>query len=937
MSHIINYQSAIHDLYIFDKQPILNIECYFGSQWAFPVAYNNQLWITDEKWGFPQIDFTGLRPRHRGFPWYESQEALAAFPDNSYNCDNDGNCVEQFDNDCTEEPDPGPPYINGVYYNQQTGVTLFGGAMFTYGPNGCAYYDFALSRLIRPRPSFDTIEDLENTYAEGVGNNYNFWNTGEFSMALITPCHLLCGGHFTLGNNQDPILIKFIGKSGKTYEKIAEMNLWLQLTEFEDDPRYQRHHPAYKALEVEMDEDFGCIVFADAGDFNPFNLPGVPDVGNCPWSDSFLYKLTEPFTPEELNDIKVYKLYNHYKPPNSINASNDLLRRDTFYVVNPQGIVTVGRSGTNGSSYPFLSGGLLSWLAPDGNLLSDVPLQGETIISGPDQGTEILNNYVWSGDSNTIFLRYSYSRNETCIGGMFSEPKLFNIDFDDPNSDRTKGALALKEYLRRDSISDSWPNGFNIEWISDWIPQGSTETKTCYAQCNSNNQCNSNTFVADQPCPSNFPNEECNCAEPPPPPTFKTCYGGCFEGNCTQTEDVEENLPCPAGFNIPCDCPPPPPTFKTCYGGCFEGNCTQTEDVEESEPCPAGLSEDCICPPPNKICYSEQCYRGDCAESQTVYDTQNCPDGFNESCSCEPEPPPEETEQDDVQFPDRTTASTFKYPLSQSPYLSRQDSNRFFENSNLIAFNSGKMLQASELNELQEKFYKKESSFIFYCKTWLSKENLLRENTDILGFSKTNLDVSFGLNYPVNKIIPTNKSSINITKNGIRYALSISPDTYMCNSSFISLKVTNQDPIQYSVISRSEEINFLSLYSNVEISNFSIPDNLPNTRIYAFVANIDLNNILDCINYEELKDNSGGSLENAPCGADRNSLLFQILTNRIWEQQDVESTEIIPSFIPVNNKSTFSEVPHLLAYAKRVDNLIKFYYANGIEITSFPV
>ena len=35
--------------------------------------------------------------------------------------------------------------------------------------------------------------------------------------------------------------------------------------------------------------------------------------------------------------------------------------------------------------------------------------------------------------------------------------------------------------------------------------------------------------------------------------------------------------------------------------------------------------------------------------------------------------------------------------------------NNIFENSNIVAFNEQKMLQAAELNELQEKFYKNQS------------------------------------------------------------------------------------------------------------------------------------------------------------------------------------------------------------------------------------
>jgi hypothetical protein len=52
------------------------------------------------------------------------------------------------------------------------------------------------------------------------------------------------------------------------------------------------------------------------------------------------------------------------------------------------------------------------------------------------------------------------------------------------------------------------------------------------------------------------------------------------------------------------------------------------------------------------------------------------------------------------------------------------------------------MLQAAELNELQEKFYKNQSLLVKYYNNWLTKQNIESKVTDLIGFSdKINLEI----------------------------------------------------------------------------------------------------------------------------------------------------------------------------------------------------
>lgn len=293
-----------------------------------------------------------------------------------------------------------------------------------------------------------------------------------------------------------------------------------------------------------------------------------------------------------------------------------------------------------------------------------------------------------------------------------------------------------------------------------------------------------------------------------------------------------------------------------------------------------------------------------------------------------------------------------KFPLKEYPYLSRESKNSFYENSNFIAFEQRKMLQASELNELQEKFYRKQKLLIEYSRNWLSKKYLSSTNNDILGISSKNNYVKL-LNSPdikVSTIIPFNEDSVEIIYLGVnRYSMVLKPNWYMLHSNY---RQGDQDQITLrSYLTNStycRNIDFIKI--NEELT---IPLNIPNVvRIPAVgdaasltydtlgVVNIDIFNLIDCLKYSDLKDNSGGSSTNAPCGAKRNLLLTNDSYSLINEREALSLLSFYEfyfsepsSLSPLNSVvSPRQGAPHMAFYCvlrEGTDNLIDVFLPNG--------
>jgi len=286
---------------------------------------------------------------------------------------------------------------------------------------------------------------------------------------------------------------------------------------------------------------------------------------------------------------------------------------------------------------------------------------------------------------------------------------------------------------------------------------------------------------------------------------------------------------------------------------------------------------------------------------------------------------------DELNFPNISETS-LNYPLKNSPYFSRQSKNTFFQNANLVAFDAQKMLQASELNELQEKFYKNQKNLIEFTNKWLSGINIFEKSTDILGFSiKVNENIQTEQSWTCSKIIPTDKISIKINSVPSGISVKIKPDSYMVNSIYEEADF-NTNPVT-TTSNKNQSIQFLQITE--EVSTGINTNSLEEGQTILVIMNVDLSNLINCTQYQELKDNSGGSSDNSPCGARRNLLALTDITT--YKLEDILNDD---GELPITNREKYPfntwaipySVPHLLMFIKKENGQINFYYANGIKI-----
>jgi hypothetical protein len=287
--------------------------------------------------------------------------------------------------------------------------------------------------------------------------------------------------------------------------------------------------------------------------------------------------------------------------------------------------------------------------------------------------------------------------------------------------------------------------------------------------------------------------------------------------------------------------------------------------------------------------------------------------------------------EDELNFPN-ISDTALTYPLKSSPYFSRESKNTFFQNANLIAFDAQKMLQASELNELQEKFYKNQKVLIEYTNKWLSGDNINQKQSDILGFLPTvNEQIQTQQTWTCSKVIPTDKTSIKINAYPSQaFSIKVKPDWYMLNSNFEEAD-TSTNPVT-TTSNKYQNISFFKI--NEEVSTSLDFNTLTEGETVLVVMNVDLSNLIDCNQYEELRDNSGGSSANSPCGAKRNLLaLTNITTYKLSDMIDDGALSIINrQNYPFNTWAIPYSVPHLLMFVKKENGITNFYYANGIKI-----
>jgi hypothetical protein len=272
-----------------------------------------------------------------------------------------------------------------------------------------------------------------------------------------------------------------------------------------------------------------------------------------------------------------------------------------------------------------------------------------------------------------------------------------------------------------------------------------------------------------------------------------------------------------------------------------------------------------------------------------------------------------------------------KYPLKEVPYLSRESKNTFFENSNNIIFGSKKMLQASELNELQEKFYKNQSLFVEYVKNWITYSKIY--GVDSLGFTRTGNSSINPFGFDLNKIIPLNIDMVKINKTAqTEYVITMNAGWYLLNSN-LTLLSAGEGLVQY--FGRYGNNDFIHLTENQSITiNLN---NITSFQTNLTTVNIKQNNIINCTNYEELKDNTNGILQVSPCGAQRNLLFFKELKNATYTSQITfnEPPSILSPLPPLPfygylEKNLGSN--NLLLYTKTTGQGLSFYFANDVPI-----
>jgi len=315
---------------------------------------------------------------------------------------------------------------------------------------------------------------------------------------------------------------------------------------------------------------------------------------------------------------------------------------------------------------------------------------------------------------------------------------------------------------------------------------------------------------------------------------------------------------------------------------------------------------------------------------------------------------PEFVTPNEIYFPDTISETDKKYPLVNSPHFSRESKNSFFPNTNLIDFGEKKMLQASELNELQEKFYRKQSSFIMHYNKWLSKINLTNQNKDILGFSEkidlNSITSSVLSNTLVrcSKAIPTENNILILgSRNENQVAeIKLKPCTLMIHTNFGY--IGEDADLGTSSFARKyyQNIDFIKIDSDtVGVVDLS---KVTETNIHCITLTLDINNIITCNEYNELRDNSSpDENSSSPCGANRNYISL-VNTSEIPTivQQDIDINSelftnivnynanllVFPNITPFNTFGINGLVRYLLGYMKKENGQINFYYANGVKI-----
>lgn len=137
-----------------------------------------------------------------------------------------------------------------------------------------------------------TLECLTSGCPSGdfsLANNYNAWNNGAFAGVLISPEHVITCRHYSVGTASAALVNfqvtwRFLGKNNQIYTKTSNLRAFSE-----------RGRPGNLGADGAV-----CLPPANDGYFR------IPSVVNG--DDFAIYKLDEPLTQEEQQQIKIYPI-----------------------------------------------------------------------------------------------------------------------------------------------------------------------------------------------------------------------------------------------------------------------------------------------------------------------------------------------------------------------------------------------------------------------------------------------------------------------------------------------------------------------------------------------------------------------------------------------------------------------------------------------------
>jgi hypothetical protein len=349
MSYIVNYNKNTHDLYLYDADPIIQARNFANCKDEMPIAYNPNFWLNDISYGFTALDYSGYALRIRG-----------------------------------------------------AGVKLSGGNLSLEAFNG-------ISGGALGFPTSPLLNQVNTGIPSGnftITDSYRFWNNmrapNTFPSILISPQHVIVSGHMYSGyatdaknnSNNDYGLtystLIFLGKDGNTYSKKANLQFYFS-----------------NAADIDNSaggDSEGLTIYAID------NVLGTPESieiadNDTDYDDMALMEFDTPFTQNELEQIKIYKLVNNQ-------GSVSIVPK---FKINPQGIVTIW-SGLDALGSYFDA-------SQYNTTFNDIPFYGYADVD-PATGNivnefpwnfPVTQNPAWQGDSLSPTFIYHPGLNETCF------------------------------------------------------------------------------------------------------------------------------------------------------------------------------------------------------------------------------------------------------------------------------------------------------------------------------------------------------------------------------------------------------------------------------------------------------------------------------------------------------------------------------------------